>query len=271
MTVVQSVTCDIDGDGNLETVQGMSDSTTVVLRGNQVLWRGTQWIDGWSRRPWDILLGVDLLDGAAHKVFIANNRDGWTGVLAWQGGALRLLWGAPSPLRGPAGSWNRRASDMFHPVGLPGTGREGVAISHPAPDEWHGILAWSGSSIGPITLSRSTTGACPITLLPDRAGIFSCSGNISDGLLNPPGALIRSVANTTLSFPSSYPSPVTVSVDHLGIIGVQLQGQGTPGDITYSFSGIPVDGAWHAQLGGTNIPDDLHGRQASLQVQWYMP
>lgn len=34
MTVVQSVTCDIDGDGNLETVQGMSDSTTVVLRGS---------------------------------------------------------------------------------------------------------------------------------------------------------------------------------------------------------------------------------------------
>jgi hypothetical protein len=48
MSVVQRVQGDIDGDGQIETIEGTSDSRTIVRRNGTVLWQtGPGWIDGW--------------------------------------------------------------------------------------------------------------------------------------------------------------------------------------------------------------------------------
>lgn len=174
MGVVQSIIGDIDGDGHQETVEGTSDSHTIVRRNGTKLWEsGPGWIDGWARRPWDIFVAVDATRDGRTDILIANNRDGWTGVLTWRDNALHELWGSPSPLRGPAGQWNRRDGDVFHAITYQGA--PAVSIIHPGNDAWHGILAWDGRAMVPVVIEKlqQTTGSALFTMSKDESGLFT--------------------------------------------------------------------------------------------------
>jgi len=58
--LAQSVTGDIDGDGQAEVVEAWDDGSTRVLAGGTVVWSTTGWIDGWNR--WNRRVVDDRLD-----------------------------------------------------------------------------------------------------------------------------------------------------------------------------------------------------------------
>ena len=149
--LAQSVTGDIDGDGQAEVVEAWDDGSTRVLAGGTVVWSTTGWIDGWNRRGWDMLFAIDIDGDRLTEIIIANNRNGWTGVLKWSAGALRCPWGSGSPLRGPASNWNRREADVF---GLSQwQGSPAMSVAH-LQDGWHATLAWLGDHLGPVQLAH---------------------------------------------------------------------------------------------------------------------
>ena len=151
MTVVLSIQADLSGDGQLETVESTDDNQTIVIKNGTVIWDNSGWIGGWNRRRWDGLLAADVDHDGRQEVVIWNNQNGWTGVLKWQANALSLLWGAPSPLTGPAGQWNRRASDQFSQTSY--NAEVAIAVAHPE-DGWHGILVWQGGALQPVHITK---------------------------------------------------------------------------------------------------------------------
>jgi Fibronectin type III domain/PASTA domain len=178
--VVASLNADLDGDGQEETVQSTDDNHTIVLRNGVVLWDHQGWIQGWNRRPWDAFLAADVDHDGHQEIVIWNNTDGWTGVLKWQAGALVLLWASASPLHGPAGQWNRRASDEFTATVY--NGQVAVSVVHPE-DEWHGVLLWEASALQPVLITQPRPPApvwtgCNVTRDSIALSWTSPSGNV---------------------------------------------------------------------------------------------
>jgi PASTA domain len=139
------VTTDLDGDGAEETVTLGTDGSTEVSRNGAVLWRTTGAIDGWNRSPSDDLLsvGIDINSDGKDEVVIYNQPDGWTGVLAWNGSALTVLWASGSPIQGN-GNWNRRGDDGFAATSFRGV--PAIGIGH-IEDGWFGFLTWQGGQL----------------------------------------------------------------------------------------------------------------------------
>ena len=139
------VTTDLDGDGAGETVTLGTDGSTEVSRNGAVLWRTTGAIDGWNRSPSDDLLsvGIDINSDGKDEVVIYNQPDGWIGVLAWNGSALKVLWASGSPIQGN-GNWNRRGDDAFAATSFRGV--PAIGIGH-IEDGWFGFLTWQGGQL----------------------------------------------------------------------------------------------------------------------------
>ena len=147
----------------------------------------------------DIFVAIDATRDGRTDILIANNRDGWTGVLTWRDNGLHELWGSPSPLRGPAGQWNRRDGDVFHAITYQGA--PAVSIIHPGNDAWHGILAWDGHSMVPVVIEKlqQTTGSALFTLDHQVGSLPSFVGRLERerDLGVPTGASIDVVRNTS--------------------------------------------------------------------------
>lgn len=174
MAVVASVNADLDGDGQVGTVQSTDDGHTTVVRNGVVLWDHEGWIQGWNRRPWDGLLAADVDQDGAQEIVIWNNQDGWTGVLKWQAGALALLWASPSPLHGPAGQWNRRSGDQFSRIVY--DAQIAVAVVHPPVDFWSGVLVWQSNALMPVLI---TQGPLPPPPMPTWMGAQATETSIT--------------------------------------------------------------------------------------------
>jgi hypothetical protein len=226
-----------------------------------------------ARRPWDILVAADLTGDGKTDVLIANNRDRWTGVLNWRDGAMHLLWGAPNPLHGPAGQWNRRDGDVFHAVDY--QGRNAISVLHQN-DLWHGILSWDGSALVPVRIERleHTRGATPFVMGPRTQGNPShlFRGTIVDGSLAPAGALVDTVRNVTRGTTSQIPDTVAMNLSHFSYPGTDTylapylsQGE----DISHAFSGQPIAGDWSCRLSGVAI--ETVNQSASVLITWHLP
>jgi hypothetical protein len=106
----------------------------------------------WNRGI-DLLTAADVDGDKLVEIVIANNTDDWTGVLKWQGGALVPIWMSPSPLKGPAGNWNR-GIDLLTAADVDGDKLVEIVIANNT-DNWTGVLKWQGGVLAPIWMSPS--------------------------------------------------------------------------------------------------------------------
>jgi hypothetical protein len=145
-----SVFADLDGDGQIETVEG-NGALAKVIKNGAVIWQHNGPIDGWNRSDDDQFYAADL-DGDHHQeIVVADDKDKWTGVFKWDGEALHTIWGSPSPLKGPAGDWNP-GSDLFLVADFDGDGADEVFLAN-NDDLWTGVLKWQNASLHPVWMS----------------------------------------------------------------------------------------------------------------------
>ena len=112
------LTADVDGDGRQEIlVNNPVDKWTGLFKWEREAlhtpWASPSPIDGWQRSGEDAFFAADIERVGRYDIVIANEGDGWMGVLNWDGAGLRIAWASPSPLTGPAGSWYLRRNDVF--------------------------------------------------------------------------------------------------------------------------------------------------------------
>jgi FG-GAP-like repeat len=144
------IAADVDGDGADElVVTNNSAGSTGILKWQQgeltLIWWTASPLTGptgdWIRAT-DVFLAADVDGDGQVEVVVANNSDGWTGLLKWQQevGALVVIWMSASPVTGTAGDWNRGA-DVFTVADVDGDGADEVVISDNS-DKWTGVLKW---------------------------------------------------------------------------------------------------------------------------------
>jgi hypothetical protein len=175
------VTTDLNGDGQSETIYWFASDPfsrpggTVVLTGipepNLAVYRDNAppplylapgfllnrpiLIDEWQLSEYDSVAPARLKGGTANQLVVTNNSDGWTGVVEWNEGdhSFHLLWGVPSTIQGPAGSWNR-ASDTLVPVDVDGDGADEIFVYNNS-NLYNGVWKWMDNSLQVIWQSPS--------------------------------------------------------------------------------------------------------------------
>jgi FG-GAP-like repeat len=157
------ISADIDGDDLSEIVIGSSATAwTGVLKWNGAglapIWMSPSPLNspagGWNRTGYDSFLAADTDKDGHAEIVVINNHDLWIGVLKWDGSALVPIWMSPSPLPGPAGNWNRAASDNFLAADVDNDGRAEIIVTNNH-NGWIGVLQWNGSALVPIWMSPS--------------------------------------------------------------------------------------------------------------------
>jgi hypothetical protein len=249
-TTTQRVLADLNADGTVLTVQGTDDNHTRVLSSDAVLWDNEGWIDGWNRRPWDGFLAADVDNDDHDEVVIWNNVSSWTGILKWQDNALTLLWGAPSPLSGPAGSWDRNPDDTFSLLGT--GGQLGITITEPATRNGC-VVVWDGTELQVVELVL--TGTFTPTLMRVNANTFET--DVPDGPTPPSGAVVTAVTNKTRDVKDG--SAVQLSnVTHVGYApSASLGGCDTPAATSHFFDGEAVAGSWTVEPVSVVLPNNV--------------
>jgi hypothetical protein len=111
----------------------------------------------WIRSPGDYFVAADVDGDGRSEVVICNDHDLWTGVLAWQGGALVPVWMSPSPLSGTAGvgDWFRSPEDCLFAADVDGDGHAEVLIANsqwPGAG-WTGLLKWQDGALVPVWMT----------------------------------------------------------------------------------------------------------------------
>lgn len=156
---------DLDGDGSQEIpIVNLRTMWTGVLKWSNgalhVPWASASPIDGWNRSNSDRFLPADVDGDGRQEIVIANNDDGWTGVLKWESGALRVVWASPSPID----QWNRHA-DYFTSNDIDQDGCDEVAIAN-FNDGWLGVLKWENGRLHVLWASPSPitgpAGSCDV-------------------------------------------------------------------------------------------------------------
>jgi len=152
---------DVDGDGEVEIlIANNGNGWTGVLKWKSgamaPVWMVPSPITGpagsWSRGP-DVFVAADVDGDGKVEIVIANNSDGWTGVLKWNGSAMAPVWMIPSPINGPAGSWSRGA-DNFIAADVDHDGRVEILIANNS-NGWTGVLKWNGTALAPVWMTAS--------------------------------------------------------------------------------------------------------------------
>jgi C1A family cysteine protease len=158
---------DVDHDGRVEIViANNNNGWTGLLKWNgsamAPVWMVPSPIKGpagsWSRGP-DIFTAADVDHDGKVELVIANDSNGWTGVLKWNGSAMAPVWMIPSPIKGPAGSWSRGA-DIFTAADVDGDGEVEIVIANNA-NGWTGVLKWNGSAMAPVWMVPSPIAGPP--------------------------------------------------------------------------------------------------------------
>ena len=146
------IAADVDGDGRDEIViASSSDGRTGLLKWDGasfgLVWTSPSLLVGpagnW-RRGRDSFIAADVDGDGRDEIVIASSSDGWTGLLRWDGASLAPVWASPSPLDGPAGSWNR-GEDSFIAADVDGDGRVEILIAGQSGPT--GVLKWIGSAL----------------------------------------------------------------------------------------------------------------------------
>jgi len=136
------IAADLDGDGDLESIEGEGNLTRVIAAGVPI-WEHRGPIDGWNRSDDDQFRAVADVDGdGTPEILVEDPNDGWTGLWKWQGGAFHAPWMAQTPIDG----WIRHPSDVFYPADVHGDGRQELVIFNNA-DRWTGMFEWLNGAL----------------------------------------------------------------------------------------------------------------------------
>jgi hypothetical protein len=143
------------GSIKVDAIDDLSRTAAVTLhiRGLIPVWIDDARIEGpgmhWARAAADQFVAADV-DGDGHtEVLIANNDNGYIGLLKWNGAALVPVWIDDVRIEGAGMHWARAAADRFVAADVDGDGHEEVLIVNNA-NGYVGLLKWNGAALVPV-------------------------------------------------------------------------------------------------------------------------
>ena len=149
------VAADLDGDGTVEImITSRSEGWTEIRK-----WDGAAFAPTWMspsplngpagrwQRSQDSFIAADV-DGDGHvEIVIANEANGQTGVLKWDGAALVVVWMSAIPLQGPVGD-SKYGRDIFIAADVDGDGRVEIVVANNG-ESRTSVLKWDGAALTP--------------------------------------------------------------------------------------------------------------------------
>ncbi len=161
---VMLVAADLDGDGMVEIIiASRGEGWTEVRKWNgtafAAVWMSPSPLNGpagrWQRSQ-DSFIAADV-DGDGHvEIVIANEVNGQTGVLKWDGAALVVVWVSAIPLEGPVGD-SKYGRDNFITADVDGDGRVEIVIANNG-ESRTGVLKWDGTALTPAWMGARSLG-----------------------------------------------------------------------------------------------------------------
>ena len=152
-----TVAAEVDGDGREEFLIANNQNGYIgVLKWNgsalAPIWIGSGRIQGpgmhWSRGN-DVIVAADV-DGDGRKEFlIANNQNGYIGVLKWDGTGLAPVWIVAGRIGGNGMHWSRGPSDWFVAADVDGDQQVEILVANSpaARNNWIGVLKWNDAAL----------------------------------------------------------------------------------------------------------------------------
>ena len=84
----------------------------------------------WSRDAADLFVAADV-DGDGHQeILIANKKNGYIGLLKWNGSALAPVWIGSGRIQGAGMHWSRDAADLFVAANVDGGTDQEILIAN---------------------------------------------------------------------------------------------------------------------------------------------
>jgi len=156
---------DVDGDGREELLAVNNDSGFLgLLRWTGAAlaptWMGSGQIQGagmhWSRDAADQFVAVSAEQVGRHDFLVANNNNGYLGLLRWTGSALAPVWMGSGRIQGAGMHWTRGADQFFAADVDADQLQELLAVNNT--NGFLGLLKWTGGALKPIWIG---SGAIP--------------------------------------------------------------------------------------------------------------
>jgi len=123
----------------------------ITKHGLNPVWMQTGRIEGagmhWSRGP-DVFAAADADGDTREEILIANNQNGYIGLLKWNGSALVPIWIGSGRINGAGMHWSR-GDDVFVAADTDGDTHEEILIANNQ-NGYIGLLKWNGSALAPV-------------------------------------------------------------------------------------------------------------------------
>ena len=183
------VASDMDGDGHQEVLIANNNNGYLGLlkwSGSALapVWIGNGRIQGagmhWSRDAVDQFVAANVDGGADQEILIANNKNGYIGVLKWNGSALAPVWIGTGRIPGTGMHWSRDAADLFVAADVDGDGRQEILIANNQ-NGYIGLLKWNGSALAPVWIGSGRIEGIGIHWSRDAADRFVAADVDGDG------------------------------------------------------------------------------------------
>jgi hypothetical protein len=117
------------------------------------IWLGVGRIEGngmhWSRGTHDLFVAADVDGDGLTEILVANNDNGFIGLLKWNGTALAPVWIDVGRLEGIGMHWSRDGVDSFLAADVDSDGQKEILIANNT-NGYLGVLKWNGSKLAPV-------------------------------------------------------------------------------------------------------------------------
>ena len=148
------------------------------------VWIGSGRIPGagihWSRDAADQFVAADMDGDGQQEILIANNKNGYIGLLKWNGSALVLNWIGSGRIEGIGMHWSRDAADLFVAADVDGDGHQGILIANNK-NGYIGLLRWNGSALVPVWIGSGRINGIGMHWSRDAADQFVVADTDGDG------------------------------------------------------------------------------------------
>ena len=133
----------------------------------------------WSRDAGDLFVAADT-DGGGQEILIANNNNGYIGLLKWNGSALVPVWIGSGRIEGTGMHWSRDAADLFVAADMDGDGHQEILIANNN-SGYIGLLKWNGSALVPVWIGSGRIQGAGMHWSRDAADLFVAADADGDG------------------------------------------------------------------------------------------
>ncbi|MEP7153294.1 MAG: hypothetical protein ABI856_16450 [Nitrospira sp.] len=124
------------GSIKVDAIDDAAQTATITaqIRGLIPVWIGSGQIPGagmhWSRDAADQFVAANVDGGKHQEILIANNSNGYLGLLKWNGSALAPVWIGSGRIQGAGMHWSRDAADQFVSADVDGDGHQEILIAN---------------------------------------------------------------------------------------------------------------------------------------------